>query len=73
MKKDGWKELVINAVHAFESDTKDGNALELLGKVLEELDECKQLLINANIRVGGEPFRQSIKRAIELVEKKQCE
>ena len=51
MKSDGWKELILQA--AYEESVGDHKSVDLLAKLLEEVDRAKQLLRDKGYGVTG--------------------
>lgn len=58
MKKEGWINLVIEAVR--EHDAGDSEKLDLLGRLLEEQDQAKQMLRDRGYGVTGTPWIDTV-------------
>lgn len=66
MTRDGWAEVVLNA--AEKHCDGDDSALNLLAKLLEEVDDAKQRLREIGFGVTGTPWPDIIEQIADLVD-----
>jgi hypothetical protein len=59
MTSDGWKELILQA--AYEAEVGDYEKVDLLAKLLEEMDGAKQLLRDKGYGVTGVGIFETVK------------